>query len=291
MTRLHRVWLQVPRSAVDRFWQALEPDCLSVAVFEDAEDETLWLVEGVADRPPDPTALNARLVLAAELSGCAVPVVRVEPLPERDWLQHVYALLKPIHVGRFFIHGSHYTGRMPAGARALRIDAATAFGSGEHETTRACLAALEWLIKKGKRPDRVLDMGCGSGILGLAAAAHWRCPVAAVDIETESVRVTRFNARRNRLGAYVDAMAGDGYRTPLARRGRPYDLIFANILARPLIAMAPDLKRALRPGGVAVLSGLLDRQEAAVLAAHRAQGLRLVKRFPVGAWRGLLLRR
>lgn len=291
MTKLHRVSLQVPRRAVDTFWQALEPDCLSVATFEDAKDDTLWLIEGVASEAPDLDPLKARLILAAELSGCATPPVTVEPLPDRDWLQHIYALLKPIHVGRFFIHGSHYTGCMPAGARALRIDAATAFGSGEHETTRACLIALNGLIKQGLRPARVLDMGCGSGILGLAAAAHWRCPVDAIDIDPESVRMTRLNARRNHLAPYLRAQTGDGYNTPLARQGRPYDLIFANILARPLIRMAPSLKTALRPGGTAILSGLLDRQEAAVMAAHRTAGLRLVRRVSVGAWRGLVIRR
>ncbi len=287
---LWRVAFRTPVSAVEAMAEALEPLCLSVARFEEG-DGSVWLIEALCEGSP-PQALVAAPAILAVAHGLPPPEVETAPLQDRDWVAHVHALLQPIHAGGFVIHGSHRRGPRPAGARPLLIDAATAFGTGEHETTRACLLALADLADRWRpRAGRILDLGCGTAILAMAAACLWRSPVTAVDIDPEAVRVARRNIRVNRLTDRVVAGVSDGYDSLRVRRGVPYGLICANILARPLIAMAGDLARHLAPDGVAVLSGLLDRQEAQVMAAHRAHGLVLYRRVALGAWRALVIGR
>ena len=194
-----------------------------------------------------------------------------------------------ITIGRFFICGAHDPGAVAGGLIELRIDAATAFGSGRHASTAGCLAALGLLAS---RPiSRPLDMGCGSGILALAMARLWRVPVMAADIDPEAVVVTRRNARRNRVGGLVRALSADSYRAPGIAARAPYDLIACNILARPLRRMAKDLARSLAPGGAAILSGFLEADANAVLAAHRLQGLRLIRRITIDGWQTLIVGR
>lgn len=252
-----------------------------------------WRVEWVSQHEPDLAQIKSRLMLAATVAADKViidclPGIVIEEVPEMDWLSHVYEKFAPFSIGRFFVHGSHYTAPVPAGQVGLCIDAATAFGSGEHETTDGCLRALD-LLSRRCSAHNVLDMGCGSGILAIAAARLWKRPVIAVDIDPESVRVTDRHAAANRVAGLVHAQAGDGYNAPIVREQGPYDLIFANILARPLMLMARDLRRNLAPGGFAILSGLLAKQEAGVLAAHRMQGMHLAARFSKNGWRALIL--
>ncbi|HZB89930.1 MAG TPA: 50S ribosomal protein L11 methyltransferase [Stellaceae bacterium] len=247
-----------------------------------------WQVEGLASAPPDRGLIEASLALLWTGRDDPPPALAIERLPERDWLAQNQASFPPLRAGRYFIHGSHYRGRVPAGAIALVIDAATAFGSGEHATTQGCLLALDALARRGPR-HAVLDMGTGTGILAMAAAKTWRRRVRARDIDAEAVRVAAGNAAVNGVGALIEVGRGAGYQGLRPRGG--FDLVFANILARPLMRMAPDLARALAPGGIAVLSGLLARQEAAVLAAHRACRLRLVRRIRRGGWHTLVLAR
>jgi ribosomal protein L11 methyltransferase len=250
--------------------------------------------------------LAAGIAVLAQAFAIPEPPFEIAALPARDWVLEILSSFRPIQVGRFFIHGSHFQERLPAGVWPLTIDAATAFGSGEHASTRGCLLALDRLSRqrsrsraasfppakhRAQRRAERLDMGCGSGILAMAMARIWRQPVAAVDIETEAVRVTRFNARLNRLAALIQAQAGDGYRSSLARGSRRWRLVTANILARPLARMAPALARSLAPGGIAILAGLLARQERLVLAAHRGQKLFLRRRYDLDGWRTLVLQR
>ncbi|WP_207476914.1 50S ribosomal protein L11 methyltransferase [Arenibaculum pallidiluteum] len=286
---LWRVALTVPQSSVPAFADALADAVVALSTFEIQEGpEGAWLVEGTAQGEPDRAALVARVAVLAEALGLPEPALDIEPLPALDWLTRSYQSFPPIKAGRFFVYGSHWEGGVPASSLGLLVDAATAFGSGEHATTRGCLLALDRLAKS-RRPRRLLDMGCGSGILAMAMARIWHRPVVAVDIDEESVRVTRLNAQRNEVGALIEAQAGNGYGAPLVARRGPYDVIAANILARPLARMAPELKRHLAPGGVAVLSGLLNRQRNWVLAAHRRQGLRLVREYRLGDWTTLVL--
>src|SRR4051812_269737 len=163
-----------------------------------------------------------------------MPVYHVQPLPPTDWLAQNRRDFPAQAIGRFFVYGSHHADGVPAGRHGLMVDAATAFGSGEHATTRGCLAALDRLAKRRRRPRRPLDLGCGSGILALGMAKAWRRPVRAADIDAESVRVARENAALNGVSQLVRIDRSDGYRAPLVHRGRPYDVIVSNILAQPL---------------------------------------------------------
>ena len=264
----------------------------AVAAFETAEakGETppLWRVEAYPRAPILDAALEIRLALAAAAAGGRLIGIAEERLPERDWLAENRRAFPPQRIGRFFVHGSHWRGAAPVSSIAIEIDAATAFGTGEHPSTQGCLLALEDLARR-RRFRRPLDIGTGSGILAIAAAKRLLRRVTAGDIDPEAVRVARHHSRRNGLAGRIRTVRAAGYRSRVLRRS-DYDLILGNILARPLALMARDLKRAVAPGGVAVLAGLLRRQEALVLAAHRAQGLMLERRLIIEGWSTLVLR-
>lgn len=249
-----------------------------------------WHIAAWFTQMPDHGVLAAAVALAAAAAKVKEPDFVVRPVKARDWLAENRASFRPVRAGRFFVHPTFHEGPPPAGARTIVLDAATAFGSGSHGTTQGCLRALDGIARR-LRPRRMLDMGCGSGILAIAMATAWRRPVLAVDIDAEAVRVTRANARANGVARLVRAGAGAGFAAPLLRRRGRLGLIVANILARPLQRMAPALARNLSPGGTAVLSGLLIHQEAQVTAACRAQGLRLVRRIRIDAWSTLVLTR
>jgi ribosomal protein L11 methyltransferase len=260
--------------------------CEAVSAFETASGHG-WHVEGWVTQLPQPGLIEAMLALAWAERRDAPPGLALERVPSRDWLGENQASFPAIAVGRYFIHGAHHRGKIPAGRIGLLIDATTAFGTGEHATTRGCLLALDGLAKR-RRSTRVLDMGTGTGILAIAAARTWHRRVLARDIDGEAVRVASRNAARNGVGALLRVRRADGYRERGVRRAR-FDMVFANILARPLVLMAPDLARAVAPGGVAILSGLLRGQERRVLAAHRIQGLRLARRIVLDGWHTLVL--
>jgi ribosomal protein L11 methyltransferase len=271
------------------FADALEAGAAGVSIFETEAGE--WSATALYRAPPDGPAIAARLALIAAAHGLIEPELKIASLPPKDWLALAYAGFPPRDIGRFYVHGSHVTA--PAGRNSkLLIDAATAFGSGEHATTEGCLLAISDLKRAGAPVLRVLDMGAGSGILAIGVAKLFpSARIIAIDIDAESARVAALNARLNHVGGRVRAAQGNGYASPLVTQGRRFDVIISNILARPLIRMAPSLGRRLRPGGVAILSGLLRRQEKAVLSAHLAAGLKLIGRKPIGEWNTLVLRR
>ena len=239
---------------------------------------------------PDPAAVTAALSVAAAATDRAVPDFTLSPLPAVDWVAERQKALPPLTIGRFYVHGSHVTAPPPAGRIAILIDAATAFGTGRHETTRGCLLALGDLAKHS-RPRRPLDMGCGSGLLAIAMAKLWPVPVLAVDNDRPSVRVARANAGLNRVAGQVRSLASEGFRAGAVARRGPFDLIVANILAGPLQAMASDLTAHLAPRGRVVLSGLLAEQQQAVRARYRVHGLHLLRRYRIEDWVTLLLAR
>ena len=282
-----RIALEVPVRAAEAFTRAVESAAATVSWSEPDGGDAVR-IEGYSENEPDEAAVTTLLAVAAASEGVPVPLLHLSRLAPRDWLAENRASFPPIAVGRYYIYGTHHDGAVPAGRVSLLVDAGAAFGSGGHESTAGCLTALDGLARRFN-PARVLDMGCGSGILALAAARTWRVPVLAVDVDADAVRVARDNARLNGVAPLVRAVTGNGYTAPAVRRGTPFDLVLANILARPLIAMAPSLARHLAPGGVAVLSGLLARDARRVLAAHRAHGLVLVRSIDMGDWRTLIL--
>lgn len=264
-------------------WFLLDP-----AGDEEAPEEP-WCLEGFSRTPVDRAALSDRLALAAAAVGLAPPLLSIDQIADTDWVTANLRDFPPIRAGRFFVHGSHFAGRPPGGSVPLRIDAGTAFGSGEHATTQGCLCAIDRLLRR-RRFHRPLDLGCGSGILAIGMAKAGRgAKVSAADIDPVAVRVASANARSNRTRLRV--MASDGYQSRFIARHRPYDLVTANILARPLAFMARDLGTHLAAHGYAVLSGLLLCQERMVLAAHRRQGLALVTRWRINGWSTLVLRK
>jgi ribosomal protein L11 methyltransferase len=257
-----------------------------VSAFEIAPQE--WRVEAYPRLPVLTPALSAQLALAAAANQGTLVEIGEEKLPDRDWLAENQLAFPPLRIGRFFIYGSHYRGSVPSGAMGIMLDAATAFGTGEHPSTRACLMALDSLAKR-RRFRRPLDIGAGTGILAIAAAKLFRRRVLASDIDCGAVRVARHNIGRNGVPSMVRIRRAAGYRDRAIRKSR-YDLILSNILARPLALMARDLAGALAPGGRAVLSGLLRRQEPIVLVPHRGCGIVLERRLVVDGWSTLILR-
>ncbi len=221
--------------------------------------------------------------------GLDLPPFKCELLTSDNWLKDNVIRFAPAEVGEFMIYGIHETTTPATDKLPLRIYAATAFGS-EHQTTKSCLLALSELYRRKVPHQNILDMGCGSGILSLGAAKLWPdANITAVDIDEEAVIVTLQNARDNLLDSQIHAAVSDGYASALVRKRAPYDIIMANILARPLIEMAPDLYQTLKPGGYCILSGFVNDQEDWVVDAHRQQGLQLCKIYEMDNWRAALM--
>lgn len=272
--------------------QVLEEDAGAVTAFESAPNGP-WKIEAFFEAKPDLGRLAPPIFAAAKELGRAVPALGVEEIAERDWLAENQASFPPLRIGRFFVHGSHVAETPPAGAWKVGLDASIAFGSGEHATTKGCLAAIETLAKR-RRLGRVLDIGTGSGILTIGALRAGAARALASDIDPPSVDLARDNMRANGVAARAEIRLAAG----LAKLGptrRRFDLVLANILARPLTLLATPLSRAVAPGGYLVLSGLLAEQEMWVLRAYRARGLAFVGRSAAGpdtvGWRTLVLRR
>jgi ribosomal protein L11 methyltransferase len=287
-TLLETVAVTVPEVATEAYEAALGTACASVGLFRDHATGD-WRVEGVKEVATGDGMLAAALALAEGLTGVSARLER-QRTPAEGWLARTQASFPEQHIGqRFAVRGTHLTGPPTPGRITLTLDAGLAFGSGEHGSTRGCLRALERVAHR--HPRRILDMGTGSGILAMGAARLLRRRVLATDIEPWSVRVAEQNVRLNGLSHLVAARLADGWRNAAVRRNGPYDLVFANILARPLCAMARDLAANLAPGGIVILSGLLTTQARWVLAAHRRRGLRLERRLTEGVWATLVLRR
>ena len=287
--QLEYVSLAVPEDALEAHEAALASACETVGFFRD-HATGVWRLDGVRAVGARQAELTAALALAALVTGVTAEVSYI-PTQADGWLERTRAAFPEQRVGRrFALRGTHLTGAAAHGLVTLVLDAGVAFGSGEHNSTRGCLLALEHLAAR-RRPMRILDLGTGSGILAMAAAKLLRRPVLATDIEPWSVRVTRENARLNRVHRLVRPILADGWHDRRVLLDGPYDLVFGNILARPLKAMARDLAVRLAPGGTAILAGLLHSQARDVLAAHRRHGLVLERAIHLAPWTTLVLRK
>ena len=255
-----------------------------------AAGDKAWCLRAIFTTLPPRALIEASIALAASAAMVAPPRLSIEPLADKDWVVEGLKHLDAVKVGRFFVHGGHIPACGIAGRIDLQVEAGQAFGTGHHATSAGCLAAFERLARR-RHFENPLDMGCGTGVLALAIARLWQRPVFAVDIDPIAVAVTRQNAMNNSLRHLIRAETSDGYAARIVQSRAPYDLIVANILARPLIAMAPALARSLRPNGIAVLSGLLVAQQRAVINAHRRCGLRLLEYENREGWVTLTLAR
>jgi ribosomal protein L11 methyltransferase len=215
--------------------------------------------------------------------------LRIEPLPDKNWVAEAERFRCPVRAGRFLVHGAHDRGKVPAGRFTLEIDAGLAFGTGHHATTRGCLIALDRLLKR-RRPHCVLDVGTGTGILAIAAARALTRIVVASDMDQVAVAVTAENARKNGVRSRIRLVQAEGLAHPVLRRAQP-DLLFVNLLLMPLFDLAPAFAGVLRPGGLCILSGILKTQARRVEARFRALGFTLDSRILLNEWTTLLLRR
>ena len=275
-----------PRAVAEAAAASLDSDPLlegaTYSILEEDEDKGLWRIDAFPNDAEDARGIEARLKAQDGLS------VVVEKLADADWLAMSLSGLPPVRAGRFFVYGAHDQGIVPSHTVNLKIDAGAAFGTGHHGTTVGCLMAYDELLKR-ERFDRVLDVGCGTGVLAIAAAKTGSKISVGTDIDQPSVRIANENAKLNMADArFVHAF---GLNDRKVRQHGPYDLVFANILAPPLVSLSQDIKNALRLGGVAILSGLLRTQERRVSAAYLSRGFILERRIHRDAWSALVLRR
>lgn len=269
---------QAAAEALGEDIERMTPAPTGVGTFEIEDGSGRWEVGAYFDDKPD----EAALALLAAIHG-ANPFA-VSELPEVDWVDKVRRELTPVEAGRFFVYGSHDADKVPEGAEALLIEASMAFGTGHHGTTQGCLLALDRLAREGMTGGRVLDLGCGTAVLAMAAARIWPGTVLASDIDAVAVEVARANVAANGLTGRVDCVEAGGLDHPRIAAAAPFDLIFANILKAPLIALAPDITDALAPGGHVILSGILNEQADEVIAVYKGAGNNLADRAEIGEW-------
>lgn len=268
---------------------------LSVSAFEIDEAAKRWKVDIVTDQAIDEAEMQRRLKILMGDSATLPQLHFTEVTP--DMWQHNLHEFPPISISRYLVHGSHIKPQMIGATYPICVDAGMAFGSGEHATTEGCLRLFDDYLNVNHRRAQqndftVLDMGCGSAILAMAAAKRLRkASVIGVDIDEVSVQVAKENAKLNGVQHQLKLFLGNGYKSKAVYDAAPFDLVFANILARPLMSMAEDLSRALAADGTAILSGLLTKQETMVLGAHKLVGLHLQKRWRKDGWSALLLRK
>ena len=275
---------QAARGVVDVLTEIFCEGEAAVAAFErpgGSWDITLHFAQA-----PDRALL--REIVARQAGKEIADTIAFDTIEARDWVKTSLESLVPVPAGRFVVHGAHDRARLPANKLNIEIEAALAFGTGHHGTTRGCLLLLDHLLKR-HRPRRVLDLGTGTGVLAIAAAKALRRTVLASDIDVPSVRLARENARLNAAGNFLHVIRAASFSAPEFAALGPFDLVLANILANPLRQLAGPMARHLAPGGRVILSGLLTHQAPAVIAAYRARGLVPLRHLKIEGWSSLLL--
>jgi ribosomal protein L11 methyltransferase len=274
------------RAMTDLLGEMFDPTQTAVAAFE-AEDGRTWRLEAYFADAPDEAMIRDMI---RPVVGAQADAATFETIDQRDWVRTSLEGLKPVRAWRFLVHGAHDRENVRPNDLAIEIEAALAFGTGHHGTTLGCLRALADVMKRG-RPAHVLDVGTGTGILAFAAARALRRTVIAGDLDPEAVSTAKGNARLNGLGPWLRLYEGPGVRHALANRPRRFDVVFANILARPLKRLAPSLTATVADRGVLILSGLIERDVPGVLSTYRHRGFHLARQGVIEGWATLVLRR
>jgi ribosomal protein L11 methyltransferase len=277
---------QTAKRVVDLLTESFFEGQAAIAAFESPDGR--WDITVHFAEPPDETSIRELVGLAA--GDDVAQDIRFDTVEAKDWVKATLEELVPVRAGRFIVHGHHDRSRIPPNKLGIEIEAALAFGTGHHGTTRGCLLLLDSVLK-AYFPRRVLDLGTGTGVLAIAAAKALQIKVLASDIDPLSVRVAHENARLNGTGDLVGTIQATGFSAPHFARCGPFDLVLANILANPLRQMATPLVRHLAPSALVVLSGLLPHQAQSVIAAYRARGLVLERHIQIEGWSSLLMRK
>ncbi|MGA9091712.1 MAG: 50S ribosomal protein L11 methyltransferase [Bradyrhizobium sp.] len=272
------------KRVVDLLTESFFEGQAAIAAFEGAGGR--WDISVHFAEVPDQTSIRELVGIAA--GDEVARAISFDTVEARDWVKATLEQLVPVRAGRFIVHGRHDRERVPPNKLGIEIEAALAFGTGHHGTTRGCLLLLDEVLK-AYRPRRVLDLGTGTGVLAIAAAKALHGRVLASDIDPLSVRVAAENARLNGTGDLVETIEASGFSAPQFKRRGPFDLVLANILANPLRQMATPMSRHLAPGALVILSGLLPHQAGAVIAAYRARGLVLKRHIRIEGWSSLLM--
>lgn len=281
------------RNIADIIIETFDPATAAAAAFEEtprqcAMGSDAWSVAIYFGTPPDEDSVRA---LVAAAAGDALARAAIfDELHDCDWVATSLAGLCPVRAGRFLVHGAHDRGTVAANDLAIEIEAALAFGTGHHGSTRGCLAMLESVAQR-RRPAAILDLGTGSGVLAIAAAKRFKRKVKAGDIDPVCVKTAAANSRFNHVAGFVRPQLAAGAAHPVLQKGAPYDLVFANILARPLRTLAPEIAKLAAPHADIILSGLMASDVPGVVNAYQRQGMALMKRLEIDGWVTLLMRK
>lgn len=282
-TALTNLLGKLQADALGKALENLDPAPTGVGMFEVEDGQGIWEVSGYFLEAPS----DISLALLSAAYGANLFVV--SEVPDQDWVAKVRRELPPVEAGRFFVYGSHDSEHLPTDRIGLLIEAAMAFGTGHHGTTLGCLRAFDRLLDQGRSFENVLDLGCGTAVLAMAAARMSLNSVIASDIDPVAVEVAVVNVLANDLEGRVNCVESIGFDGPALAQAAPFDLIFANILKGPLVDLAPDMAMHLAPGGIAILSGLLVEQADDIVAVYNAQGIDLMEREDLGEWTALTL--
>jgi ribosomal protein L11 methyltransferase len=274
------------RRVVDLLTESFFEGQAVIAAFEGAGGR--WGIAVHFAEAPDQASIRELVRLAA--GDEVAQDIAFDTVEAKDWVKAALEELVPVHAGRFIVHGQHDRAKVPSNKLGIEIEAALAFGTGHHGSTRGCLLLLDHVLK-ARHPRRVLDLGAGTGVLAIAAAKALHGAVLASDIDPASVKVARDNARLNGTGNFVQTIRATGFSAPQFKAHGPFDLVLANILANPLRQMATPMARHLAPSAFVILSGLLPCQAQGVIAAYRARGLVLLRHLQIEGWSSLLLRK
>jgi ribosomal protein L11 methyltransferase len=276
---------QSARRVLDLLSESFFEGQAAIAAFERSDGR--WGITVHFAEAPDQTSIRELVGIAA--GDDVARDITFDTVKAKDWVKATLEELVPVRAGRFVVHGHHDRSKVPSNKLGIEIEAALAFGTGHHGTTRGCLLLLDHVLK-ARHPARVLDLGTGTGVLAIAAAKALHCKVLASDIDPLSVRVARDNARLNTTGNLVETIRATGFSAPQFAKHGPFDLVLANILANPLRQMATPMARHLAPSALVILSGLLPYQAQGVIAAYRARGLVLLRHLRIEGWSSLLMR-